>query len=185
MKLLTLEEIKNGLDKEFIPLEPMLSGYRLIDGGLTEKQISQCETTLSISFPRNLREILSTYDFGNLTIGPIAFCATGDYPSELIEYNGNLEWWGEGQRPNNLIMIANSDPFVILLDISRESVIAVDPELGLKNASVVADGIENFLRGVGTIILFRNESDNKGQLAQSVHDIVGGKDFKFWAYLAK
>lgn len=34
MALLTVEEIRKGLDQEFIPLEPMVTGLRLIDGGV-------------------------------------------------------------------------------------------------------------------------------------------------------
>lgn len=33
MALLTVEEIRKGLDQEFIPLEPMVTGLRLINGG--------------------------------------------------------------------------------------------------------------------------------------------------------
>lgn len=185
MKLLSFEEIQKGLDNEFIPLEPMLKGYRLNKGGLDENVLSKCESTLSLGFPPDFRRLISIYDFGNLTIGPVAFCATGDYSSELIEYNEHVVWWGESQRPSNLIMIANSDPFAILLDVNTGDILAMDLELGWQNSVKISENFENFVKGIGTVILLRNAADDKEKLARLVHDVTGSQNINFWITLAK
>jgi len=185
MKLLSLEELRDGFDKEFLPLEPMLTGYRLKKGGLEENVLLQCEATLSISFPSDFRRLISEYDFGNLTIGPIAFCASGDYQGELLDFNECTRWWGSGERPANLIMIANSDPFAILLDVDTGEVLSMDAELGLHKSTVVSKTFENFLGGIGTTILLRNNVDEKEILAKSVHDAISSQSLGFWISLAK
>ena len=185
MKLLSFKEIQKGLDKEFIPLEPILKGYRLRKGGMDENIISNCESTLSVGFPSDFRRLISIYDFGSLTIGPVAFCATGDYSNELIDYNEHVAWWGGGQRPLNLIMIANSDPFAILINVNTSEILALDAELGWKNSVRVSESFEMFVRGIGTVILLRNNADDKEKLAKSVHDAVGSQHLNFWITLAK
>lgn len=185
MNLLSFEEIQKRLDKEFIPLEPMLKGYRLNKGGLEENTISKCESTLSVNFPLDYRRLISIYDFGNLTIGPVAFCATGDYSSELIDYNEHVAWWGEDQRPSNLIMIANSDPFAILLEVNTGEIFAMDTELGWKKSTRISESFEKFVRGIGTVILLRSDADDKEKLANTVNDIIGSQNISFWTTLAK
>lgn len=185
MNLLTFEEIQEGLDKIFIPLEPMLDGYRLKKADKVVDILSKCEPILSVIFPSDFQRIISTYNFGNLTIGPIAFCATGDYSIELIEYNESIAWWGDGQRPANLTMVANSDPFAIILNVNSGEVLAMDPELGWEKSHRISANFENFVRGIGSIIILRNDVDDKEELAKSVHDLVGSHDLGFWLTLAK
>lgn len=185
MRLMTLDEIQEGLDEEFLPLEPILEGFRLKKPGLEANVLDKSEAKISVLFPSDFRRIISTYDFGNFTIGPIAFCATGDYGRELIEYNQSVAWWGEGLRPANLIMIANSDPYAIILDVSSGEILAIDPEVGASRANAVASSFDAFVRGVGSVFLLRNNFNNKEALAQSINDIVGSHDNDFWSFLAK
>lgn len=185
MSLLSVEEIQEELEKEFLPLEPMLSGFRLVCNKLQEKNIADTEVKLSMHFPIVFRKLISSFDFGNLTIGPVVFCAKGDYLNELIDLNENVYWWGSGQKPSNLIMIANSDPFAILLDETEGKVLAMDSELGWQKPIVIAKDFYNFIRGVGTVMLRRNNTNDKSQLAQIVHEEVGSQSYEFWFGLAK
>lgn len=185
MGLLSIEEIRKGLDKEFLPLEPMLSGFRLVKHELPEQLVVNVENQLSVTFPAKFREMIQSYDFGKLTIGPIAFCGTGDYLKELIESNVSVLWWGEGKRPHNLVMVANSDPFAILLDVNTGALLAMDAERGWQNSKIIAADFEEFLRGVGTVMLRRNEIADKETLAQAIVVAVGGQDLDFWYGLAR
>lgn len=185
MKLLSFDEIQYGLDKEFLPLEPVLEGFRLKSPGLGVEELTKCEFLLRVVFPADFRMLISVYDFGNLTIGPIAFCASGDYSNELFEYNEKVSWWGDGPRPVNLIMVANSDPYAIVLNVESGEVLAIDPDLGLEKASMIAESFESFVRGVGSVFLLRNAVDDKEILAKSIHDFVGSHDIDFWSVLAK
>ncbi|BBB64203.1 hypothetical protein UNDKW_5930 (plasmid) [Undibacterium sp. KW1] len=185
MKLLSIEKIQAGLDKEFFPLEPMLSGYRIIRKILPEDKVAKTEATLGVKFPNEFRTIISEFDFGMLTIGPIVFCAKGDYIQELIDLNTSVCWWREGQRPENMIMIGNSDPFTILLDVNSGCVFAMDPEVGWEKSKIIAGNFLDFFRGIGTAMLMRNEIDDRRGLAQGIFENVKSEDLEFWSQLAQ
>lgn len=138
MKLMSVEEIKAELDREFTPLEPTLTGFRLIEKNTPDSPIKSTEKLISTNFPNGFRELIAKFDFGNLTIGPIVFCSSGDYLAELVELNLNAMWWGGGQQPENIIMIANSDPFAILLNTNSGSVYAFDSETGWKKSKKIS-----------------------------------------------
>ena len=184
VKLLSVEEIKAGLDREFIPLEPMLTGFRLIEKNTPESAIKSVEKLISTRFPDSFRELIAKFDFGNLTIGPVVFCATGDYLTELIELNSNVTWWGQGQRPENLIMIGNSDPFAILLNTHSGSVCALDSEFGWGKSKKISDDFFGFYSALGTVVLTRNQTLDHRKLAAEILEEVGGEDFEFWLRLA-
>lgn len=110
MALLTLQEIKDGLDREFLPLEPMLLGLRMIEKETSLDTIEHCENHLAVKFPSSFRNLIAAFDFGQLTIGPVVFCSSGDYLAELITLNERVNWWGDGERPSNLILIGTQTP---------------------------------------------------------------------------
>ncbi|MFL6635309.1 MAG: hypothetical protein ACJ8HJ_23640 [Massilia sp.] len=62
LKLLSIDDIKAGLDKEFLPLEPMLTGFRLIEKVTPSSAIEDAEKKISIRFPDDFREIIAKYD---------------------------------------------------------------------------------------------------------------------------
>ncbi|WP_139208554.1 SMI1/KNR4 family protein [Achromobacter sp. NFACC18-2] len=185
MTLLTLDEIEKGLDQEFRSLEPMLTGLRLIKGGVSEESLNHAENLFAVAFPDAFRTLIKTYDFGWLTIGPILFCNTGDYLHELWELNTQVRWWGGDTRPANLLMVANSDPYSILLDLKSGWVMAADVEIGWQRATVIAKDFEVYLRGVGTIMLHRNQWRDTSPLGQAVAVDVGALDICYWSQLAK
>lgn len=56
--LLTIEEIKKGLDGEFLELEPDIIGYRLIDSKMDEFQIQELNSIFSVNLPNEFTEII-------------------------------------------------------------------------------------------------------------------------------
>lgn len=185
MTLLSMEEIRQGLDKEFLLLEPTLTGLRLIRGGVSENDLEVFERGMNVQLPATFRQPVKEYNFGKLTIGPVVFCNNGDYLSELTKLNTNVGWWGRGERPVDLIMVANSDPFAILLDLKKGVVLAMDVERGWQAANMVASSFDLFVQGVGTTMLRRSESPDRGVLGRDVASTVGGGDLQYWLDLAK
>jgi len=61
----------------------------------------------------------------------------------------------------------------------------MDAERGWQNSKIIAAGFEEFLRGIGTVMLRRNEVADKETFAQAVLVEVGGQDFDFWYGLAR
>jgi hypothetical protein len=185
MALLTIQQIQLGLDKKFRSLEPMLSGFRLEEGGSLESEVSQCETFFKTTFPNDFRNLIKQFDFGKFTVGPIVFCNNGEYLNEVITLNTSIVWWGVGPRPKNFLMIANSDPYSVLLALDTGAVWVMDKESDYEQATCVANSFELYLRGVGTVMLQRGEFSNKDQLAGMVLMSVGGLGLGYWEYLAK
>ena len=185
MTLLSTQEIKQGLDREFMPLEPMLTGLRLIEGGLSDAALDAFERNLDLLLPPTFREVVKKYDFGRLTIGPVVFCNTGDYLAELTKLNTTVAWWSERSRPVNLLMVANSDPFAILLNLESGEVMAMDAERGLQAACTIAHNFDLLVRGLGTTMLGRNEATDRISLGAAVASEVGAAERSYWLQLAK
>jgi hypothetical protein len=184
LKLLSIDDIKAGLDKEFLPLEPMLTGFRLIEKVTPSSAIEDAEKKISIRFPDDFREIIAKYDFGNLTVGFVAFCASGNYLNQLIELNSSVKWWGHGERPVDVIMIGNSDPFAILMDAQSGSIYALDSEIGWGKSRKIADSFFKFFLALGTVVLKRNQTKGRQALVSDILEDVGGESSEFWINLA-
>lgn len=184
MKLLSVDDIRAGLDRQYSPLEPALVGFRLIERPAPAGAIKHAEQALAVAFPENFRELIARFDFGNLTIGPIVFGICGDYLAEIAGLNQKTGWWGRGERPDNLLMIANSDPFAILMDTRSGCVYALDPELGPQGTYKIADTFLSFFLGVGTTVLMRQQVEDRSGLATAVSVGVGSEHAPFWHELA-
>ena len=185
MKLLTIEEIQRGLDIEFAPLEPALTGYRLLPKTTDENKVKAVEHQLRVIFPDEFRKSISEFDFGNLTIGPVAFCFAGDYLKELIDLNSGTRWWGSGDRPRDLLMVANSDPFAILLNVDDGSVHAMDSQQGVQSGFKIAENFRLFFLGLGTAMLKRNEVPDPYAFATDIGSTVGSGPLDFWMNLVR
>lgn len=183
--LLSIREIQAGLNREFQHLEPELSGYRLLEGNLQSRHLLDLERELSIKLPEDFRLLISEFDFGNLTIGPVSFGFSCDYTDMLLELNTTLRWWGPSARPESMIMVANSDPFAIMLDVGSGEVLAMDAELGYERATLIARDFASFFAGLGTTVLLRNQTENKKELAQRIANEIGSDDLEFWNFLMR
>jgi hypothetical protein len=183
--LMTIDEIQQELDREFLPLEPMVTGLRLINGGVSELALVAYENQLNIALPDAFRKIVKTFDFGRLTIGPIVFCKTGDYLRELVQLNTETNWRSVSEaRSRNLLVIANSDPYTIALDLGSGNLMAADGEIDWLQVTCIAKTFDLYLRGIGSAMLRRNGCKNKETLAQDLSVQVDG-DLAYWSQLIK
>ncbi len=185
--LLNIDEIKAKLDAEFLPLEPMLSGYRMIDSTIVSDELEGLEKSLNTRFPGEFRNLVFRYDFCNLTIGPIFFGTTGDYIKTLKEYNlsEQTKEWTLGPRPNHIVLIADSDPYAICLNCENGHVLAFLHEESLKESVTISSSFELFFRGIGTVILMRTEVEDRYELATQVAAELESQDDDFWMQLAE
>jgi hypothetical protein len=176
MKLKTMQEIQQDLDDTFLPLEARgITGMRLIDGGLPEDTIGYFEERLGTPpWPADFKEFLKRYDFGRLELGLVHFCGNGQYLDGLIRFNSY------GGRPPDLMLIASSDPHLILLNLKDGSVLALDNELGWEEAILVARTFELFMRGIGTLAEARARRAAPPSLASTVAACVGVPDSPYW-----
>lgn len=186
--LLTETEIQKGLDSQFASLEPMLTGFRLKSPGVEADAISDLADDLQEDLSDDFVALISAYDFGRFTVGPVVFCNTGSYADELREYNlkPDPSWWGHGRRPPGRLMIANSDPYAFLLDCSSGAVLTFQHGAEVSTAFQVASDFRSFLRGVGTVFLLRQHDIEPQDLSEQVARDVGADErgYGFWRELA-
>ena len=190
--LLEIDDIQNRLDEQFLPLEPMLTGFRLVSTKIAPDDADRLELKLKVVLSEPFKELLLRFNLGEFTIGPIAFCSTGNYLSWLIENNRDdasqhYSWWGSGQRPSDVLLIANSDPYAVLLDNATEAISAFKHgESWNDDTIVVANDFGRFIRGLGTVFLQRSDEGGNEDLADEVsNDVGGGSDNLFWRWLAE
>jgi hypothetical protein len=188
--ILELDQMQLRLDAMFIPLEPMLTGFRLLPSQLTIDVTESIEKSLALRLPKQFVSLVQQFDFGTLTIGPTVFCHSGDFPSWILENNlteltCGYSWWGSGERPSNTLFIADSDYYTILLNCETGNVFAFNQDQQWSEAIPVADNFELFVRAVGTVFLERKESGGNALLAESVSiEVGGGQDNRYWQWLA-
>jgi hypothetical protein len=185
MRLMSIEQVRQGLDTEFRPLEPTVTGLRLISRVTPPDALRQVQERLNVEFPEAFRRVISQFDLGDLAIGPVSFCGSGNYLAELVELNEQVRWWGLGGRPAERLMVANSDPYAILLNVTNGRVIAFDREGDWLQGTDIAEDFELFVRGIGSVMLLRAQVLDKESLGREVASQVGAQDKEFWEFLAR
>ena len=188
MELVDIESMQTRLNEQFIPLEPMLTGMRLIPISTSNAGLNDCQQSLNVTFPPSFSEIVNRFDFGHFTIGPVAFCNRGDYFSWLTEMNNSANdhpWWGHGQRIRGIVMIANSDRFAILLDTRSEEILALEHGSGISSGAFkVADSFDLFIQGLGTAFFERLPNGGNENLAKGIAATVCGNPVHpFWQWI--
>lgn len=185
MTLLPLNDIQQGLDKLFLSLEPDLTGFRLLPSSTNHTEIACFEQQLNLTLPIDFKEIIQQFDFGNLTIGPVVFSACGDYLAELFEFNESLNWWGTtDSRPQNYLMVATADIYLILMDVTNGRIFAFDREAHWQSLRVIAGSFSIFIQAVGSVMLQRHPDKNNNSLAAKICTSIQGEDISFWEFLA-
>ena len=184
VELMSVDEIKRGLEDVDWPSDPAFDCCRLKEPGLEDAEIRRCEEELCLRFSPAFRLFISRFDVGSLAIGAVDFCGTGDYVQHLIALNTpdpwGGAWWGEGTRPPSKIIIAGTDPYWTVLDNSSNEVLSLDPDLGHLDMRVIALDFDLFISGVGTVFLRRQKGRLDETHAASVHEKVGSQHLKFW-----
>ncbi len=185
--LLTLGEIEKGLEEEFAKLEPEISGYRLCKPGLSTSQLQDVESALETNLPDSFKRMVRAYDFGDLTVGGVFFGQTGNYAKFLLDQNGQhreYPWWESGARPKQLLMIAGSDGYVILLSCDDGKISAYLRAGRWSENAVISADFESFLRACGTVYLKRPQTKDRAGFVESIMQSAGGaRESKFWTEL--
>lgn len=191
MDLLVFHEIQKQLDEKFLPLEPTITGMRLVPKIAAESQIQQCQNDLRGEFPAAFRNVVSRFDFGNFALGPVTFCYQGEYFQWLADHNDeklprHLAWWSAETRPTGLMLVADSDPYAIVLHTLKGQVSAfVHGETVPLGLFVIASDFDLFVRGLATAMLNRVPNGENERLAQLIAAAVGvDQNNPFWKWLA-
>ena len=130
-------------------------------------------------WPADFKEFSNRYDFGRLTLGLVHFSGNGHYLDDLVMRNGHPG------RPSELLLLAGSDPYLILLNLRGGGVLALDNELGWDAAIPVARTFELFMRGIGTMAEARARRAAPPSLARTIAASVGVPDSPYWLMWAR
>lgn len=137
---------------EFILYVPSVADYKQ-----ATKLISDIEEQFGFVVPSTFAEAALKWNLGRLVLCNFHFGTTDDYIDELRKLNTAApggEWWGDRedclQRPPELLAIAQSDPFMVLLNIDSGGIYAHAVDDGSANTRQVAPSLDCFLRAVGS-----------------------------------
>ena len=176
MQLLALDVVRARLEDLAEQHSALSELFRLPAATHDPEVIAACSRQIGVSLPNSFSQIVLKYNFSRFTLGFVAFGHTGDYFSELAEWNGG-NWWGAGQRPGHLVVVGAGDPFAILLDVSTGAISAIDEDRHWERALPVASDFELFLRGMGTMMFCEDRAKILGVLTKAV-----GGDVAFWKH---
>lgn len=193
MSILDLAEIQQRLSKKYHEhVEEFPQHFKgLIPLGAPDTQEASVAAVVATTFekplPQSFSEILKIWDLGNLSLAGFRFAIEERYADAVIRMNSksHAEWWAgqkDNTRPDELIMVAQSDPYVLLLHLKSGEILALNANTNLQEPELVAHDVHALFRALGTAEL---ESPNaldprtfSAALAQALGDEVS---LIFWS----
>lgn len=186
MKLIAPAELQDFLEQEFASIEPeFVEGLLLRSCHLADAEIQRADNILGVAkLPADFSSLISQYDFGNFSLLNIQFgvrsTGTLDW---LLEMNDattfGLEAFITELKAHSLILIANGEPYAILLNVKTGDITAVSSEESVAGRLPVASSFPQFIAGLGTA--FR--AQRKGRLAdfrKLARQAFGEAAYPFW-----
>ncbi|WP_288392413.1 hypothetical protein [uncultured Herbaspirillum sp.] len=196
MTLLTKEEIVQGLELKYREDVQQFPTYfnGVIPKAATKDQEREISAEIfnisGIKAPDSFREMLREWDLGDLKLLNFRFGNGGSFSSALRKMNtapDGLNWWGDRaamDRPNGLLMVAQGDPDIVLLDVTSGEILTFIADLGSSTAKTVAPSISQFFRGLGSISLMNPSIDDVEGFTASLANAVGiNINRSFWRIL--
>ena len=158
--LLTYAQIETALlrrfahvidDDEIVDLHDLLLIPHLLDpiGSITE-----FEQTMGMNLPTSLREFLWQYQVDDFSMANVQFGQGEAYLHHVFAMNhadALCPWWQGKMRPVNLLLVAVTDGYVLILDVYTGAVWALDQENSAMG--LVAHDFEDFFRALATVYL--------------------------------
>ncbi len=195
MNLLSVAEIRKRLFELYKASDFEIAVLNMKDSPLGEDQLDKFAAELGVRFPESFKEMILLYDFGELDIGGVFFGQKGDYLEFLRSANApdvdpawrlDPVWWGSGVRPRDYLMIAGTDGYVVLLNITDGSIAVYLRTEDWSAHKRIADNFELLLRGAGTVDFGRSAAIDKRAFGEEVAGKCGVNVYsKFWEELAQ
>jgi SMI1-KNR4 cell-wall len=193
--LLDFSEIQAQLLEFFlatpIDLREGSTDLLLKESNLDIESVEKVEAILKVKFPDSFKQTILQYDFGDLALGGVWFGRKANYAEYLIKENtchtkdkkiGSYfaTWWGGGERPSNYLSIADSDGYIILLNIETGKIMACDRTESYQEAKLIASDLRIFLQAIATVYI-RLMTDKNKDLLIDIPRVVGSvADNEFW-----
>lgn len=177
--LLTLDEITKELEDKFSPLGENFNDLILFKRKTPLTDFGLLEQTLTLSLPDDFTSFISLYNLDNFSLFNISFGCGEDYLERLFmlnEPNEFTQWWIGDKRPENIIVIALSDPYTILLNTLTGNIFAMTSESSMDSFEHIAVNFFAFFRAVATLFLTDISPDR-------IIDLTSSQTTSFWHQL--
>lgn len=94
---------------------------------LTPNEIREIEVQVEEKIPRDVKNILASFDLSSLEFGELAFGVPGRVPY-LLQLNREeyspFPWWGKGlKHPKGVLAVALDEEGVVILDVSDSKIL--------------------------------------------------------------
>lgn len=152
MQLLTIDEIISSITEETEGLDDEITdGIVLSKEEISPSEIEKVKSELGIEYLEStFSEYILSYNWGNFGFLSYQF-GYGDEMSLSWLINRNLEYEDYPiLLKKNLIIIANGDPYTILLECKSGKIYAFTSDMSYEEIVPVASDFEEFVRAMGT-----------------------------------
>lgn len=177
--LLTFDEITKALEDKFSPLGEDFNDFILFKRTTLLTGLDLLEQMLTLSFPDDFTSFISLYNLDNFSLFNISFGCGEDYLERLFMLNSPNEftqWWIGDERPENVIVIALSDPYTLLLNTQTGNVFVMTSESSMDSFEHIAVNFFAFFRAVATLFLTDISPDR-------IIELTSSKTTSFWYQL--
>lgn len=130
--------------------------------------------------PTDFEQLICDYDFGNFSIQNVQFGYEDDYFERLTELNNSHNYWYDDVQKANVLIIANSDPFTILL-AENGIVYGISTIISFEGKLKIANSFTLFLQGLGTAFKAKRQNQQK-EFSVFAENEFGTDAGKFWKY---
>jgi hypothetical protein len=135
----------------------------------------------------DLKAMLSRWDFMHLNVAGFSFGFRGTFAERLVMNNqpdAANAWWEDetfGPRPPTRLFIAQSDPYVMVLDVQTDEVLAYIDDHGANTAVKIAGSLSMCLRMLSTVQVYKPADPLHGLTVAEIKDVLGEDcDEQFW-----
>jgi len=152
MQLLTIDEIISSIMEETEGLDAEITdGIILSKKEIPQSEIEKLKSELGIEYlDSSFSEHILSYNWGNFGFLSYQF-GYGDETSLSWLITRNLEYEDYPVLlKKNLIIIANGDPYTILLECKSGKIYAFTSDMRYEEIVTIASDFEEFIRGMGT-----------------------------------
>ncbi len=179
-RLLSLDEIITMLDKDFIPLEPFITGLRLKKRfGKIEENVKKTEQNLEVKLPIDFVDLISHYDFGDFEILGLWFGSETNYLDHIISLHKHLSNEDLADFANQFICVAMEDYYTLIMDVKNSHIYAFGSETPFNKKIKIANSFSELIQALGTAYLYRTQNNATGFL-EIANEIFGSKSLAFW-----
>ena len=152
MQLLTIDEIISSIMKETEGLDAEITdGIILSKKEIPQVEIEKLKSELGIEYlDSTFSEYILSYNWGNFGFLSYQF-GYGDETSLSWLINRNLDYDEYPVlRKKNLIIIANGDPYTILLECKSGKIYAFTSDMSYEEIVPIAPDFKEFIKAMGT-----------------------------------